>query len=255
MLVATVAASCGGSAGGGGGGGGAASIPIAMYQGEHASAVVDTNGGLYTHVVPRQLEAYGGSPQSGYTWTVTTGTSLPFPGLVIDPLTGLIHGSVPSGTAAGSNPFSVTASDGSSVYTSGQGGTIQASVVVSTCNSRTFSGTADPSLCNLPVRLNAGGGSVSNINALVSGTITAGKAFGFSMFVVGGVPPYKSWAVATGTLPPGLTLDQARGVLYGTPFSSAAGNTYTFSVSVSDSGGNTFPSPTDQAATYKIAIQ
>ncbi len=46
----------------------------------------------------------------------------------------------------------------------------------------------------------------------------------------GGTPPY-SFTVASGSLPPGLTLDSAAGVLNGTP---TLGGTYTFALSMSD---------------------
>jgi len=49
-------------------------------------------------------------------------------------------------------------------------------------------------------------------------------------------------------------LDQARGVLSGTPSSSAAGNSYTFTVTVADSVNNVFPSVTDSPATFSITI-
>jgi len=242
---------CGGS--GGGGGGGTGTLALSMYQGENAAGYVDANSDRFTNLMPWQLQAYGGSPQSGYTWTVTTGTSLPFPGLVVDPLTGVVHGTLPAGVAPGVYPFSVTVSDGSTTYTSGSGGAQQAYITIFACDS-TGNPKPDASLCSQPFRIDAGGGSTWSINALVSGTITAGKPFGYSLPVKGGKPPYKNWGVQTGALPPGLTLDQARGVLYGTPDPSAAGNTYTFTVTVSDSVNNVFPGIGDSPATFTITI-
>lgn len=115
-------------------------------------------------------------------------------------------------------------------------------------------GKPSAALCNQPFRLDAGGGSTWDINALVPGTITAGKPFRFSLPVNAGKPPYKNWAVQTGALPPGITLDQARGVLYGTPLSSAAGNSYTFTATVTDSVNTVFPTVTDSPATFTITI-
>jgi hypothetical protein len=45
-------------------------------------------------------------------------------------------------------------------------------------------------------------------------------------------PNYR-WSVS-GRLPPGLVLDQARGVIRGTPLSSASGRTYTFTVNIKE---------------------
>ncbi len=126
-------------------GGTTASIPLAMYQGENATAYLDANGGLYSNITPVQFRAWGGAPQSGYTWSVT---SLPFLGLVIDPLTGLVHGTVPAGTLSGRYSFSVTVSDGSTTYTSGSGGAMQAFVTVSPCSSNT-GGRTNPLLCHV----------------------------------------------------------------------------------------------------------
>lgn len=233
---------------------GSTGVPaLKMYQGEHQTAYIDSNSNLYTNIFPKQLEAYGGAPLSGYTWSVATGTSLPFPGMIIDPLTGLVHGSVPPGTAVGSYNYKVVVSDGSTTYTSGDNGTLSAYINVVACNSNTGFGI-DPSNCNYNRPIDAGQGTLFTIeNGLVP--FKAGNPVGYSLFITGGVPPYKNWAVASGSLPPGLTIDQARGVLRGTPFSSAAGNTYTFTVMVSDTTNATFPGPSDSPATYKITLQ
>lgn len=50
-----------------------------------------------------------------------------------------------------------------------------------------------------------------------------------------GNPPY-TWAVTSGSLPPGLTLNPVTGVISGTP---AAGGSYNFTVTLSDAGGDT----------------
>jgi len=58
---------------------------------------------------------------------------------------------------------------------------------------------------------------------------TVGTAYSQTLQVAGGVPPL-TWAVLTGTLPAGLTLNTSTGVISGTP---TASGTSTFTVSVS----------------------
>jgi len=225
-------------------------VPIKIYQQSHpARGYVDANGNLYTHINPGQHEAYGGAPQSGYTWSVTSGTSMPFPGMIISPLTGLVSGSIPNGTAAGQYTYSVTVTDGTSSYTS-----TSAYIQVQACNSGPASNPV-PGNCNVPPVLSCGSGTLSDINLGGLSAYKAGQPVGFSLFVNGGTPPYKSWALVSGTLPPGTSIDASRGVLTGTPLSSAAGTTYNFSVKVSDATNATCPAAGASAAQYKITLQ
>jgi hypothetical protein len=61
------------------------------------------------------------------------------------------------------------------------------------------------------------------------------KPYAAQLAVVGGTYPF-TWSVASGNLAlSGLVLDQARGVVRGTPFASAAGQTFTFTIDVTDS--------------------
>ncbi len=69
---------------------------------------------------------------------------------------------------------------------------------------------------------------------------TSGIAYSTTLTVTGGTPPYKSWTVSTGSLPSGLTLNVATGVISGTP-TAAAGSPYRFSVTVNDNAANTSP--------------
>ncbi|MBU5636132.1 Ig domain-containing protein [Geomonas sp. Red69] len=67
---------------------------------------------------------------------------------------------------------------------------------------------------------------------------TAGQAYPATALTAnGGVIPYGSWTVTSGTLPPGLTLNSGSGTLSGT-LDLAALPTYTFTVSVTDNAGN-----------------
>ena len=73
---------------------------------------------------------------------------------------------------------------------------------------------------------------------------TTGTAYAATLGASGGTPPY-SWSVASGTLPPGVTLSSA-GALSGTPTTSGS---YSFMASVKDSGAST-----PQSFTYSTSI-
>lgn len=60
-----------------------------------------------------------------------------------------------------------------------------------------------------------------------------GRTFSQSITAAGGLEPY-SWSVSSGSIPPGLTLNTANGLLSGVPTS---GGTFTFTVKVTDGNG------------------
>ena len=66
---------------------------------------------------------------------------------------------------------------------------------------------------------------------LPSGTV--GENYSTTLVAAGGVAPY-TWSVASGSLPPGLSLDEASGAINGTP--TAAG-TFSFVIRATDSNG------------------
>jgi hypothetical protein len=139
--------------------------------------------------------ATGGAPP--YTWS--TSGSLP-PGLAMDPKTGIIAGTP---TAPTSGSFSVTLLDGGGVSVTTSTLTIAVHVPLS-------------------------------ITAPVLPPAAVGVPYSPAPFVAnGGAPPY-TYAVATGSLPPGLLLDPKTGVLSGTP--TAPGSSK-FAISVTDSAG------------------
>ncbi len=145
------------------------------------------------------LAATGGTlPLS---WTLTAGT-LPA-GLALDAETGLISGT-PTATAAGT-PLTFTVTD------SGSPAQTKNVTVAMTINS-------PPPLSITTASLADG---------------QTGFAYRSALAATGGALPL-SWTLTAGTLPAGLALDAATGVISGTPTATAAGTPLTFTVT--DSG-------------------
>jgi hypothetical protein len=83
----------------------------------------------------------------------------------------------------------------------------------------------------------------SSIIMVTSAALPAGQvgtAYSTTLAATGGTPPYTSWTVSSGALPPGLTLNPFTGSISGTP-TSALASPFSFSVTVSDSAGNVSP--------------
>lgn len=139
------------------------------------------------------LTASGG--QAPYNWTLTAGT-LPA-GVTLGAATGVISGTP---TTSGTSNFTVTATD--STQATGQAAL---SIVVS----------AAPALTITTATLPNG---------------TTGTAYSQTLAVTGGTAPY-TWALASGTLPAGLTLNPSTGAITGTPTAAATSN---FAVQVTD---------------------
>jgi hypothetical protein len=226
LLAALVA--CGGGGGGAGGGGGSTS-PLtvdAYYNRWLFNARSDANGGLYSYVIPAVIVTYGGSPNPRYTFTTTPGTSLPAPTVHVDPLTGLVHGTLPAGFATGSYPFSVTVSDGSTSIVA------PLTLTVGSCDSSNIP-APDPRNCYADPATSLGAVDQTD-------TAYAGRPFGGNFMVSGGTPPYR-FTITSGALPGGMSLDSSSGVMYGTPLSSAAGSSFLSTVTVSDGAGTSKP--------------
>ena len=160
------------------------------------------------------LTAAGGI--SPYTWSVTTG-SLPA-GLALNANTGVISGT-PSGTFTGTTNFTVTVTDNESP-------------------------TKKTATANLSITISAPPLSVTT-PSLPGGTI--GTAYSQTLQATGGISPY-TWAVTTGSLPVGLTLNPATGVISGTPSGTFVG-TVNFTVTVTDS-----ETPTAGKASANLSI-
>ena len=156
------------------------------------TSLPDATAGL---VYRAKLAATGGLHP--YTWSITEG-SLPA-GLTLVPATGLINGR-PSTDGMSSFTVSVTDSEDPAVTA-----TANLSITVSVA----------------PLRL----GQVSPPPGSV------GTRYSYRLTATGGLTPY-TWSLGDSTLPPGLSLNAATGVISGTP--SAPGGS-AFSVTVTDS--------------------
>src|SRR6266403_92936 len=104
-------------------------------------------------------------------------------------------------------------------------------------------GSATSNAATLTV--NAGPGAPLQIATSLAANAQAGIQYQASLAATGGAPPYQ-WSVASGTLPPGLALNAASGMLSGTP---SLGGQFDFSVQVSDSS-----SPKPQTAMKALTL-
>jgi Putative Ig domain len=163
------------------------------------------------------LQATGGI--APYTWAVTTG-SLPA-GLTLNAATGVISGT-PSGTFVGTDTFAVTVTDSETL-------------------------TAKTATASLGIAISVSALSVTTSGSLATGVVNSVYP-GATLAATGGITPY-SWAVTTGSLPAGLTLNAATGAISGTP--TAAG-TATFTVTVTDSETPTAKTATSSSLTIVV---
>ncbi len=158
-----------------------------------------TNTSLLSGVInvpyTETLAAAGGF--GGYVWSIQTGT-LPT-GLTLAPSTGIISGTP---TASGSSTVTFTVTDSSSQ-------------VVSRSLTIVINGTVSVTTSTLP-------------NAI------SGVAYSTTLAASGGLSGY-TWSVTSGTLPSGLTLNPAAGVISGTAASATTAN---ITVRAADTGNN-----------------
>ena len=143
----------------------------------------------------QSVAATGGTPP--YTWALASGT-LP-PGVTLNSSTGVISGAP---TAVGVYSFMVTVTDSTQ-------GTAQVALTI---------GVVAPTL---------------SIGTSTLPQVQVGTAYNQQLTASGGTPPY-TWAVASGAMPPGLTLSST-GLISGAP--TSPGN-YGFSVRVTDAMQN-----------------
>ena len=174
-----------------------------------SSMPAGTNGTSYSSA----LQASGGT--SPYAWSITAG-SLPA-GLSLNQGTGLISGTP---TTNGTSNFTATVTDGGSPA---QTKSVPLSIVVAAA--------APPALAITTSSMPAGTNGTSYSNALQAS---------------GGTSPY-AWSITAGSLPAGLSLNQATGLISGTPTTNGTSN---FTATVTDSGS---PAQT-KSATLSIVV-
>jgi len=144
----------------------------------------------------QSLQATGGAP--AYTWAITSGT-LPA-GLTLVAASGVISG-VP--TTSGTFAFTATVTDASS--------------------------PVQTKSAELSIKVAASSLTLMTVSLPVA---SEGAAYSQKLLATGGTPAY-SWSITKGSLPTGLTLSAASGVISGTPTVSGS---YVFTTTVTDSG-------------------
>jgi hypothetical protein len=226
---------------GGGGGGPQLIIPAVAGQVKQGCFDTFTRKGV---VQAETLIAWGGAPLSGYTWTLSNLSTFPA-GTTVEPLTGIFKSS--GGTIIpGTHTFNMTVSDGSTTAN----GTF--TFIAETASSATADGVPGVG-CGVALF------QQSHLFTITLPDAKAGSGYGASLYVTvgggsaGGTLPL-TWNLGTGTLPQGLVIDTARGVVRGTPFSSAAGQTFNFTITVRDHNGKIASCGGTNCPTYRITV-
>lgn len=234
LVVSVMFTGCGGGSSSSDGSGVSA---LRVLSGQTVRAQELSDGSFSVTAEP--LLAAGGSPLSGYTWTLASGSSYP-PGTSVAALTGVFSGSGNGLTPGTSYPFTMQVSDGSRTAT----GTI--TLVVSALPSNgippltTFQQPMGVPIIRLP-------------NA------RANQPYGASLHVYGGDPPYSwfeddTYAKRGDFALSGLRIDMARGVVRGTVMNSARGKTLRFRLVVRDDNDD-IAATDGMGPTYEIVVQ
>jgi hypothetical protein len=167
-----------------------------VAAGPLAISTTSLSGGITNESFSTSLNATGGT--TPYSWSITNGT-LPA-GLSLAAATGTISGTP---TAVGIASLTFKVADSSSPI---QTKSVTLSLAITT-----------PQLTVTTTSLSSG---------------TNGVAYSAPMTSTGGTPAY-TWSVTAGTLPDGLTMATATGIISGTPTKSG---TYNFTATVADNG-------------------
>jgi large repetitive protein len=257
------------------------SLPVAVQNAAYPATTLTGSGGLppYQWSTSNTLGMSIGATTGTITGTPTTAgaQSLPvtvsdttgatftetFSLLVLTPLS-IVTASLPNGTIG--SPYSQTlqGGGGQAPYTwalAPGSGSLPQGLSLSTTGSISGTPTAN-GVSSFTVQLTDGGQRVATklLSITIAGsalTITtpslpngvAGVAYSQTLAASGGTPPY-TWAIASGSLPAGLTLDPKSGTVSGTP--SGAPGTSTFTVQITDSTPGPAPLTTQKAFTMSI---
>jgi len=233
LTLVVILAGCGG--GTSTGGGDVSTLGVVAGQIVRAQQLQDGS----FNVTAQPLLAGGGSPLSGYTWSLASGSAYP-PGTTVAALTGVFNGSG-NGLAAGNTyPFRVQVSDGTRTAT----GTINLVVDALPSNGIapliTFQQPMGVPVIRLP-------------------QARANQPYGASLQVYGGDPPYSwfeddTYAGRGDFALSGLRIDMARGIVRGTVMNSARGKTLRFRLVVRDDNDD-IAATDGTGPTYEIVVQ
>ena len=186
-------------------GGKVADLSAGQASASGVKIVSKTLPGMTVGVVQTGISTAGGVLP--LTFSISDG-QLPN-GLVMDPITGQISGTIPPAAA-------------NQTYTP----TIKVTDAAGLSDLRVFNCKVDP------------GNALLSIVSTEMSAVTAGVPYSFPVAVVGGTTPYK-FTIATGALPTGLLLDETTGIISGTAAITSGGQSYVVVVKVSDSAAQT----------------
>jgi hypothetical protein len=257
------------------------SLPVAVQNTAYPATTLTGSGGLppYQWSTSNTLGMSIGATTGTITGTPTTAgaQSLPitvsdttgatftetFSLLVLTPLS-VVTTSLPSGSIGSPYSQSLQGGGGQAPYTwslAPGSGPLPLGLSLSTTGSISGTPTAN-GVSSFTVQLTDGGQRVATktLSITISGqtlTITTpslpngsiGVAYSQTLAASGGTPPY-TWAIASGSLPAGLSLNVKSGTLSGTP--SGAPATFTFTVQVTDS--TTGPAPLTAQKAFTLSI-
>ena len=189
---------------------------LAIVSGQVLSGVIDQNGGMASNLVPYFLVATGGNVgPGGYTWTVPPGSLKAYPPAIVIQPVGVVDDVSPQSLTSNVYTMPVEVSDGTNAVTS------QVKIDLSAvCNSSNGNTSMPCFSATVPTNV--------HVSYLPNGAI--GSAYAASITTEGGTPPYR-WTLGGGSLPPGIAIDPAKGLLLGTPTSAG---TFNFFVLTSD---------------------
>lgn len=185
--------------------------------------------------------------------------------IAVNPLPSITTNPALTATAGTAYSSAINASGGTAPFTWSVTGTLPPglSIGTSTTNSVTISGTPTGGNATVTIKVADAVGSTSSqqftitVNAAPALAITntslaagvTGTAYSQTLAATGGVKSY-TWAISSGSLPAGLSLNSSSGAITGTPTGPLVG-TISFTVQVTDSGT---PTHNTKSAALSIAV-